>query len=256
MSVDTAVTSNIYQFREASGEMSISNKPQQTPHQKFNKQYLQGISDGYIKNVDLLIEQVNLNDAIDSKIRHKILALMISLVLDNDDLAEIKKTSKIKETSLIIPNMTEVQFINDIPFDLDIIEKVFKYILQILKGTDFLRGSQFGEIPVSGVYFDNIKDFNDVFTSELFANEKNSQLVQDIDVFNKKNRLIRKRMLEFVNKGKAVDKKSEIKIRREYKFDVNNQSFVKRPKPIAKKVYDLLGEKLYIAYESLYSSIK
>lgn len=250
-STDTSLTFNTYQMREANGESVLSSDPiKQTRYTKFNKQYLEGLCENYIDTIDKMICQINQSDDLDPHIKNKIIALMISLVLDRDDLLELKKSSRIKEISMLIPNMTEISFINDVPFDIDIVEAVYRYIIQLLKGTDLLRGSQFGGIAATE--HNNLKDYNDVFSTYILGKEDDTlMLVQNIDTFNKKNKLIRQRLLDFATKGKGVNKKDEIKIRREFKFDDKTQSFVRREKPIAKKVLDLLAEKLFVAYDRL-----
>lgn len=239
-----------YLLRAANGEIELQNEQKVGNRIKFNKEYLESVCEGYIGKIDELIEKVNLSENIDTKTKNKICALMISLVLDNSDISELKKISKIKEISTIIPNMTEVQYINDIPFDLDIVENVYKYILKTIQGTGTVEGSQFG------IALDNAKDFNDVFSVEIIGEYTPREVLQDIESFNKKNKLIRQRLIDFATKGKKVTKLDEIKIRREYKFDPSTQSFQKRPKAIAKKVYELLAEKIVVAYDSLYSTIK
>jgi len=242
---------NIYQFREASGEIAVNGIPKESPYRKFNREYIESLTNGYVDAINKLIEHVNSSETIDEKTKNKILVLMTSLVLDNSDVLELKKSSKIKSFSSLIPNMTEIEYINDVPFDLDITERIFKYIAKILQGTDILEAVGLVEISI-----DNYRDFNEVFSSRIIGVENNVELIQDICYFNKKNSLIRNRLLDLATKGAKVDKKSEIKIRREYKFDPDSQSFKKRNKPIAKKVYELLAEKYLKAYDSLYSSIK
>ena len=241
-----------YQMRAANGEFELYQAQPESEFKKFNKEYLESLCNGYVEKIDALIEKINMSDVLDDKTKNKIAALMISLVLDNEDILELKKTSKIKsEISSIIPNMTEIQFINDIPFDIDIVERVFKYILKAIQGSNIVEGSQFGMINEN-----NYKDFNDVFSIEVIGEASRKDVVQDISYFNKKNKLVRQRLIEFATNGKKIDKKDEIKIRREYKFDPKSQSFQKRPKAIAKKVYDLLAEKISKAYDSLYDTIK
>lgn len=253
MSVDTALTSNTYQMREANGEISLYNKPHQSQFTKYNRQYIEALNKGYVEKIDSIIEKVNLDENIDNKIKNKISALMISLVLDNEDVITLKKSSKIKEITALIPNMTEIQYINDIPFDIDIVENVFKYLLKLLAGQNLTDGSQYGLFT-----FDNAKDFNEVFSTKVMGYDSGKDLVQEIDIFNKKNKMIRNRLIDFISKkkGSAFDKESEIKLRREYKFDPKSQSYVKREKVISKKVFELLAEKIFVAYDSLYETIK
>jgi hypothetical protein len=241
--------SNIYQTREANGE-SLFDYPKEDQYHKFNKEYIKSLCEGYISKIDSLVEKINLDENLDNKIKNKVLALMISLVLDNSDIAELRKNkSSIKEITNLIPNLTEIQYINDIPFDLDVVEAVYAYVIRLLQGSNILEGHQFGLFT-----YDNSKDYNEVFSTKIYGALSNKDLVQNIDAFNTKNRLIRKRLIEFVTKGKKIDKKAELKIRREYKFEPSIQTFVKRDKLISKKVFDLLAEKLASAYENLFAA--
>lgn len=242
-------------LRDASGEINLHEKTPTNKFSKYNKQYIEGLVEGYIKAIDRLIEKVNLSEDIDKKTKAKVLVLMIGLVIDTEDASEIKKNSKTSGISRIIPNMTELSYVNDIPFDLDVVEYVFKYLSQILKGTGTLEGSEFGDITISGVHFDNLKDFNQVFSTEYVDLKSPVELAQDISYFKKKNNLIRARLFDFVGKGSKIPNEVKIKIRREFKFEIVSQSFQRRKKPIAKKVYDMLADKLLIAYDDLYESI-
>lgn len=244
---------NIYQLREAEGEIDIYGKQGVSKFAKHNRQYIEGLVEGYIKTIDRLIETANMSDKLSVKSRAKLLALMVGLVIDKEDAAELRKHSKIENTSKIIPNMTEISYVNDVPFDVDVIECVFKYVSQILKDEGQLEGSDFGE--TLGVSFVNAKDLNEVYSIETIGFPPKKELAQDLSVFKKKNDLIRKRLFDFVNKGRTPEKKVEIKIRREYKFNPEIQTYQRRNKPIAKKVYDLLANQLLVAYEDLYEAM-
>lgn len=252
---DTALTFNTYQMREANGEFKLYEKQEAGRFAKHNRQYLEGLVEGYIKVIDRLIESINMSESISKKTKAKILSLMVGLILDTEDAAIIKKNSKVSSSSRLIPNMTEINYINDVPFDLDVTECVFKYISHLLKDEGAIEGSSFGDITISGVHFDNLKDFNQVFSIETIGTQPRKELAQDISYFKKRNNLIRSRLYDFANKGKKPEKEIEIKIRREYKFNPEIQTFQRRTKPIAKKVYDLLAEQLLVAYDDLYESI-
>lgn len=252
---DTALTSNTYQMREANGEFNMYRTPSLGKFSKYNKQYIEGLVEGYTKTIDRLIEVANMSEKISKKTRAKILALMIGLVIDASDASEIKKHSKSNTDSRLIPNMTEISYINDVPFDIDVVECVFKYVSQLLKTEGELEGSAFGDITVSGVHFTNLKDFNQCFSVETIGVESNKELTQDLSYFKKRNDLIRKRLFDFANAGKKPEKVVEIKIRREFKFNPEIQTFQRRKKPIAKKVYDLLANQLLVAYDDLYESL-
>lgn len=244
-----------YQMREANGEINVYKPGTVNKFSKFNKQYIEGLVEGYTKAVDRLIEKINISENVDKKTRAKALVLMVGLVIDNDDAAVIKKNSKSIGSSRIIPNLTELSYVNDVPFDLDVVEYVFKYLSTIMKTSGNLEGSEFGDLDISGVHFDNLKDFNQVFSTEYIGIKDPCELVQDLSSFKKKNGLLRSRLFEFVGRGKEVPTEVKIKIRREFKFDQTSQSFSRRKKPIAKKVYDMLADKLLIAYDDLYESI-
>lgn len=244
---------NIYQLREAEGEIELFEPQNENKFIKHNKQYIEGLVNGYVKTIDRLIEVANMSETLSTKSRAKLLALMVGLVIDKDDAAEIKKNSKVDYSSKIIPNMTEINYVNDIPFDLDVIEAVFKYVTQILKDEGQVEGSAFGDS--SGVNFINIKDLNQVYSIETIGFPTKKELAQDLSVFKKKNDMIRKRLFDFVNSGKVPEKRIEIKIRRNFKFNPEIQSYQRRKKPIAKKVYDLLANQLLVAYEDLFESI-
>lgn len=246
---------NGYQMRDANGEIDIYGKPSTGNFLKFNKQYVEGLVEGYTKAIDRLIEKINLDDNIDKKIRAKVLVLMIGLVIDNEDASSLKKNSPAIGTSRIIPNLTEISYVNDIPFDLDVVEYIFKYISQTMKTAGLLEGSEFGDIEISGVHFDNLKDYNQVFSTEYIGGNDPCELVQDISYFKKKNNLIRSRLFDFVGKGKTLTNESKIKIRREFKFNPSTQVFQRRKKPISKKVYTMLADKLLLSYDDLYESI-
>ena len=244
---------NIYQLREENGEFNLYGNQGVSSFAKHNRQYIEGLVDGYSKTIDRLIEVANMSDTLSVKSRAKLLALMVGLLIDKEDAAELRKHSRLENTSKLIPNMTEINYINDVPFDLDVIECVFKYVSQILKDEGQLGDSPFGDF--TGVNFTNIKDVNEVFSIETIGFPAKKEMAQNISFFKKKNDLIRKRLFDFANKGKTPEKKIEIRIRREYKFNPEIQTFQKRKKPIAKKVFDLLANQLLVAYDDLYESI-
>lgn len=252
---DTALTFNTYQMREANGEFKINETLAPNLFSKYNKQYIEGLVEGYIKAIDRLIEIANMSEKITKKTRAKVLALMIGLVIDTEDASTIKKNSKSSVDSRLIPNMTEINYINDIPFDIDVVECVFKYISQLLKTEGELEGSTFGDISISGVHFSNLKDFNQCFSVETIGVKPNKEVLQDLSYFKKRNDLIRKRLFEFSKSNKSPEKVVEIKIRREYKFNPEIQTYQRRKKPIAKKVYDILANQLLVAYDDLYESL-
>lgn len=264
--MDTNLVVQPYLMRMESGDANIKSldKPQITMNDRlkmYNKEYIALIKSGYVNLIDSIIEDVNNSEAkYDDTTKNKILLLMISLVLDSEDVKAIKKNSKVKSVTTIIPNITELEYLNDIPFDQDIVERVYRYLYRLVKDKFVLPDTPGGNICATGVVFDNQKDFEEVFQTYVIENDKirelkNSELTQDISEFTKKNKLIRQKMIEFVSRSGEVTKEKEIEIRRKYKFDPQSQSFQKRKNPISKKVFDLLAEKNLVVYKSLYVNI-
>lgn len=228
---------------------------------KYSNEYEFPLADGYIKAIDAMIDYFN-SVELDKMVYNKILNVMTNLVLNDEDVEYIDGSSDYKETGVAIPNMTEICYINDIPFKLDIIETVYLFLLKVARENGFMsQNGIFGDINISGVVISNLKDLNESYSSYVIGldgeiqDTPSSKLVQKISDLCRANNVLRERMIKLMNGGKKVSKKDEIEFRRMYKFDEKSGSFQKRldpitgkNAPISVKVFELMANKNKNAY--------
>lgn len=227
----------------------------------YSNEYEFPLADGYIKAIDEMIKYFN-SIELDRMVYNKVLNVMTNLVLNDEDVDYIDNTSDYKESGAAIPNMTEICYINDIPFQFDIIEAVYLFLLKIARENAFFaQNGIFGDINISGIVISNIKDLNESYQSYVIGLDgeiqdiPSSRLVQKISDLCRANNVLRERMIKLMNGGKKVTKKEEIEFRRAYKFDGKSGSFQKRldpvtgkNAPISVKVFELMANKNKNAY--------
>ena len=231
---------------------------------KYTNEYEFPLADGYIKAIDRIIEHLNSVD-LDKTLYNKVLNVMTNLVLNDEDVEYIDNTTNYKESGVAIPNMTEICYINDIPFQFDIIETVYLFLLKIARENGFFaQNGIFGDINVSGIVISNIKDLNETYQSYVIGLDgeiqdiPTSSLVKKISDLCRANNVLRERMIKLMNGGKKISKADEFEFRRMYKFDGKSGSFQKRidpitgkNAPISVKVFELMANKNKNAYTFL-----
>jgi hypothetical protein len=227
-----------------------------------NRAYMYAVSDGYIKAIDAMIQYLNGVD-IEKSVYNKVMLVLTSLVLDEEDIEFLKEKKITDETGVAIPTLTEIQYINDIPLEFDIIQAVYLYILRIAKEAGFYSvNGVFGNLDVSGVMFNNTKDVNETYKSyvvgingeiEDFTSKKLAQQISDLC---KANAIVRKRLIKLANGGKNPSKKEELYIRRAYKFNAETGSLEKRKKAISPIVFAMLANKSEAVYVDLKNLLK
>jgi len=227
-----------------------------------NKEYTFAISEGYIRAIDAMIEYLN-NAEVPRAVISKVMLVMTSLVLDDEDIKYLKNTKEYSESGVAIPTMTEVQYINDIPLQFDIIEAVYLYILRIARESGFYSQSGiFGDLDISGVMFSNAKNLSDVYQSYVVGvngevmDINSNRLAQKITDLCRANNVVRERLMKLANGGKKPSKKEELDIRRKFKFDPVSGSFQKRLAPISKVVLPMLANKSEVVYVELKNLLK
>lgn len=227
-----------------------------------NREYMYAITDGYIKAIDAMIEYLN-GVEVDKKVYNKIMLVLTSLVLDEDDIEYLKEKKITDEVGSAIPSLTEIQYINDIPLEFDIIQAVYLYILRIAKEAGFYSvNGIFGNLDISGVMFNNAKNLSDSYKEYVIGvngeieDVASNKLAQRITDLCRANSIVRKRLLKLANGGKTPSKKEELQIRREYKFDIVSGSLEKRKKPINNVVFALLANKSDAVYADLKKLLK
>ena len=226
-----------------------------------NREYLFVITDGYIKAVDAMIEYLN-GIEVDKSVYNKIMLVLTSLVLDEEDIKYLKDNKITSDTGKAIPTLSEIQYINDIPIDFDTIQNVYLYILRIAKEAGFYsQNGVFGNLDVSGVMFNNAKDLSQVYQSYVLdingeiEDTPSKKLAQKISDLSRANAIVRERLIKIINGGKKPSKKVELVIRRNYKFDPLKGSFTKR-KPISPVVLAMLANKSDLVYNDLKNQLK
>lgn len=227
-----------------------------------NREYMYDISNGYILAVDAMINYLN-SIEIDKTVYNKVMLVLTSLVLNDEDIEHLKDAKLTDETGVAIPTLSEIQFINDIPLEFDIIQAVYLYILRIAREAGFYsQNGVFGNLDVSGVMFNNARNLSEVYKSYVVGingeieDTPSKKLAQQISDLCRANNIVRQRLLKLANGGKQPSKKQELLIRRTYKFDVAKGTLEKRNKPISPVVFALLANKSDAVYSDLKKALK
>lgn len=226
------------------------------------KAYIYPLTKGYIDAIDAMINYLNAVE-IDNTIKNKVMLVLTSLVFDEDDLDYLKDNKLTTETGSAIPSISEIQYINDIPLEFDIIQAVYLYILKIAKDAGFYSQSGvFGDVDLSGVMFNNIKNLNETYKSYVIGidgeiqDTPSNKLAQRISDLCRANSIVRKRLLKLASGGKKLTKKEELHIRRHFKYNPDTGSLEKRSKPISNMVFALLANKNEDVFVKLKNVIK
>lgn len=234
---------------------------------KINKEYLYDLSVGYINAIDAMIDHLN-SVEVETSVRNKIMMLMTSLVLDDEDVEYLRTEPAFAEEGDAIPSLTEIAYVNDIPFEFDIIEAIYIYLFKIAKDNGFMENNGiFGNLDLSGIILANSKDYRETYQSYIVGldgaiqDESTKKLAQKISDLCRANNAIRDRMLRLMNNGKKPSKKEELDFRRKYKLDTAKGSFELRlhgnqPKPISKTVFALIAKKNDVVYSELKKLLK
>lgn len=227
-----------------------------------NREYMFDVTNGYILAIDAMIEYLN-SVEIDKPTYNKIMLVLTSLILDDEDINYLKDAKITTETGIAIPSLSEIQYLNDIPLEFDIIQAVYLYILRIAKEAGFYsQNGVFGNLDVSGVMFNNVRNLSDAYKSYVVGIDgeieetPSKKLAQQISDLCRANNVVRQRLLKLANGGKKPSKKEELYIRRNYKFDPTSGSFSKRAKPISTIVFALLANKSDAVYSDLKKMLK